>query len=196
VRYSNDHKAETRKRVLHEAGREVRSKGPAHIAVGAVMKRVGLTHGGFYSHFSSKEELVNEAVDTMFADALDRSDRLAGTGRPQEALRRHIDLYLSPMHRDAPERGCPLPTLAGDIARATPAARERFADGVAMIMRRLTDAVSALEVEEPEVHASAILSQMVGAIALSRVVPRPASDAILANARATLIDRYGLEEAA
>lgn len=192
MRYSSDHKAETRARLLREASREVRIKGPDHVAVAGIMKRVGLTHGGFYSHFRSKEALVIEAIDAMFADALQLSSAIEFRRKPRAALLGYIDVYLSAAHRDARERGCPMPALAGDLARATSPARDRFAAGVAVVTERLSAAVAALGLENPDAEASAILSQMVGAVALARAVDGPASDAVLENARSSLIARYEL----
>jgi TetR/AcrR family transcriptional repressor of nem operon len=192
VRYSSDHKAKTRARVLREASREVRTKGPDHVAVAGIMKRVGLTHGGFYSHFPSKDTLVIEAIDAMFADALKLSRVIEDRSEPRAALLGYIDVYLSVVHRDARERGCPMPALAGDLARATSTARDRFAAGVAVLTERLSAAVAALGLENSDAEASAILSQMVGAVALARAVDGPASDAILENARSSLVARYGL----
>lgn len=196
MRYTGDHKAATRTRVLREASREIRAKGPADMAVAGVMKRAGLTHGGFYSHFPSKDALVAEAIDTMFEDALELSLAVEATSEPRAALLGYINMYLSRAHRDARESGCPLPSLSGDLARATSAARDRFAAGVVVLTQRLSAAVAELGLEQPEAHASAILSQMVGAVVLARAVDGSASDEILENARSSLISRYGLENTA
>lgn len=196
MRYSSDHKAETRARVLREASREIRAKGPAEMAVAGIMKRAGLTHGGFYSHFPSKDALVAEAIDVMFQDALRLSRTVQIKSEPRAVLLGCINMYLSRAHCDARESGCPLPSLSGDLARATPALRDRFAAGVVVLTERLSAAVAELGLEQPEAHASAILSQMVGAVVLARAVDGPASDAILENARSSLISRYGLENTA
>ncbi len=195
MRYSGDHKAKTRERVLREAARELRAKGRDNVSVARVMERAGLTHGGFYAHFSSKDDLVAEAVATMFDDA---RARLAATtdDEPRRALRAYIDFYLSAAHRDNRERGCPLPALSGDLARADLAARERFGAGVRGLSDRLAQRLRAIGSAAPEAEASAMLTQMVGAVALSRAVADPAqSDAILADAHADLVARFNLETA-
>lgn len=195
MRYSGDHKAKTRERVLHEAARELRAKGRENVSVARVMERAGLTHGGFYAHFSSKDDLIAEAVGTMFDDARARLVA-AADDEPRRALRAYIDFYLSPAHRDNRERGCPLPALSGDLARADPAARERFGAGVKGLADRLAQRLRAIGHATPETDASAMLTQMVGAVALARAVADPAqSDAILADAHANLIARYNLETA-
>ena len=196
MRYSNEHKAKTRQRVLKEAAREIRAKGPGGVAVAGVMARAGLTHGGFYAHFASKDELVAEAVGTMFDDAQKRTRTIEPDGEPRRWLRAYLDFYLSPAHRDNPERGCPLPSLSGDLAREHGPARARFGLGVDALSHRIAEALSALGHPDPESDATAVLAQLVGAVALARAVADPAqSDAILANAHANLIARYELESA-
>lgn len=195
MRYSTDHKAETRSRVLQEAAREIRAKGPDNLAVARVMKRAGLTHGGFYSHFASKDALVGEAIGIVFEDARHLAHGLGEGDDPRTALLGYIGFYLSRAHRDARERGCPLPALSGDLARSTPEARERFAVGVAALTARLSAALAALGIAHPAAEGSAMLSQMVGAVALARSVEGAASDAILADAKASLIARFGLDAA-
>ncbi len=198
MRYSGDHKAKTRERVLREAAREIRAKGRENVAVARVMERAGLTHGGFYAHFDSKEAMIAAAVDTMFRDARARSDAIeAADGDPREALKAYLDFYLSQAHRDGRDRGCPLPALSGDFARTDdPEQRERFGAGVEALTGRLAKALDGMGVADPHAEASAMLAQMVGAVALSRAVADPAqSDAILADAHDGLVKRYGLETA-
>ena len=196
MRYSNEHKAETRKRVLKEAAREIRAKGPDGVAVATVMARAGLTHGGFYAHFDSKEALVTEAVGAMFDDARARSATLDQEDDPRLALRGYIDFYLSRAHRDGRDRGCPLPALSGDLARSGAPARDRFGRGVATLTDRLSRSLQAIGCRTPEADAAAMLAQLVGAVALARAVADPMqSDAILTDTKDTLIARYGLEVA-
>jgi len=196
VRYSSDHKAETRERVLKEAANEIRAKGPDNVAVSGIMARAGLTHGGFYAHFPSKDALVKEAIGTMFADARARSDKIDADGDPRDVLRAYIDFYLSPAHRDRRDRGCPLPTLSGDFARSQPETRERFGAGVVGIATRLAAPLAKLGYADPDAEAHALLAQLVGGVALARAVGDAAlSDALLADTHASVVARYGLETA-
>jgi TetR/AcrR family transcriptional repressor of nem operon len=196
VRYSNEHKAETRQRVLKEAAQEIRAKGPDGVAVAGVMARAGLTHGGFYAHFESKDAMIADAIGTMFDDARERSDAIEQAADPRAALRAYVDFYLSPAHRDRRERGCPLPTLSGDLARSGEQQRERFGMGVEALTARLAKALGGIGVTDPHAEGSAMLAQMVGAVALARAVADPIqSDAILADARIGLIRRYRLGDA-
>lgn len=195
MRYSNEHKAETRRRVLKEAAQEIRAKGPDGVAVAAVMARAGLTHGGFYAHFESKDAMIADAIGTMFDDARGRSDAIEQTSDPRAALKAYIDFYLSPAHRDRRERGCPLPALSGDLARSGEQQRARFGKGMEALTMRLAKALGGIGIAEAHAEGSAMLAQMVGAVALSRAVADPAqSDAILADVHALLVARYGLEE--
>ncbi|KTE23885.1 MULTISPECIES: TetR/AcrR family transcriptional regulator [unclassified Sphingopyxis] len=196
MRYSSDHKAETRERVLKEAANEIRAKGPDNVAVSGIMARAGLTHGGFYAHFPSKDALVKEAIGTMFADARARSDKIDADGDPRDVLRAYIDFYLSPAHRDRRDRGCPLPTLSGDFARSQPETRERFGAGVVGIATRLAAPLAKLGYADPDAEAHALLAQLVGGVALARAVGDAAlSDALLADTHASIVRRYSLETA-
>jgi len=193
MRYDSDHKGETRQRVLKEAAREIRAKGPGGVAVASIMARAGLTHGGFYAHFESKDALIAAAIETMFESAARRFEAASVHQDPRAALRAYVDFYLSPGHRDARAHGCPLPALSGDLARLDPEARVRFGQGVAALTGRLADRLGQLGVGDPEAAGSSMLAEMVGAVALSRAVADPAqSDAILARARASVIARFDL----
>lgn len=193
MRYDSDHKSETRKRVLKEAAREIRAKGPGGVAVAGIMARAGLTHGGFYAHFESKEALIAAAIETMFESARSRFDMAAADDDPRPALLAYVDFYLSAAHRDTREHGCPLPSLSGDLARLDPEARVRFGQGVAGLTARLAGALCRHGIADPEKAAASMLNEMVGAVALARAVSDPAqSDAILADARSSVIDRFSL----
>jgi TetR/AcrR family transcriptional repressor of nem operon len=197
VRYASDHKAETRERVLKAAAREIRAKGPDGVAVAGVMARAGLTHGGFYAHFASKDALVEAALDTMFTSAGWRADRLADEEDPRMVLADYLAFYLSTGHRDTRERGCPLPSLSGDFARTESVGRTRFGKGMAGLSGRLATVLARLDVTDPRAEANALLAQLVGAVALARATDDAAqSDAILADTRATLARRYDLKLAA
>jgi TetR/AcrR family transcriptional repressor of nem operon len=197
MRYGEDHKEQTRARVLKEAAREIRAKGPGGIGVAAIMGRAGLTHGGFYAHFKSKDALVAAALDAMFEDARGRFERTAVDSDPRIALRSYVDFYLSALHRDARDRGCPLPSLSGDLARGDAGARIRFGQGVAGLTRRVADRLEMIGYADPEQGAASMIAELVGAVALSRAVADVGqSDAILANAHASVVARFGLGDAA
>jgi TetR/AcrR family transcriptional repressor of nem operon len=197
MRYDGDHKQKTRERVLKEAAKAIRAEGPHRIAVAGVMAKAGLTHGGFYAHFESKDDLVAAAIDTMFGEARSRFSReTADSGGPKDKLIRYIDFYLSAAHRDARTTGCPLPTLAADLPRLAPASRARYGQGVATLTALIAEALGALGRAEAQVLAASALAEMVGALSLSRAVADPdQSDLILDASRAALKRRLGLETA-
>jgi len=198
MRYDGDHKQKTRERVLKEAAKAIRAEGPHRIAVSGVMAKAGLTHGGFYAHFGSKDDLIAAAIDTMFGEAKTRfSGETAVSGGPdgaQDRLIGYIDFYLSAAHRDARTTGCPLPALAADLPRLAPASRERYGQGVVALTALIAESLRALGRAEPQALASSTLAEMVGALSLSRAVADPdQSDLILDASRTALKRRLGLE---
>jgi len=193
MRYTTDHKQKTRARVLAEASKEIRAKGPHGVGVAGIMKRAGLTHGGFYAHFRSKDALVAAAIGTMFDNARTRWNTETENRDARVGLAAYIDFYLSPAHRDATATGCPIAALATDLPRLTTACRAAFAAGA----RRLTDAIAgklaALGHRDDEALARSVVAELVGALSLARVEPdRTRSDAMLAASRRLLRTRLGL----
>ena len=194
MRYEPDHKQQTRQRVLKAATRAIRAEGPHQMAVAKVMAKAGLTVGGFYAHFNSKDDLIAAAIDVMFDEARSRVMLETGARPPAEALGAYIYFYLSPAHRDARATGCPMPSLAADLPRLTRKARERFAAGVAGLRQRLGGQLALLGHADPDAEASSMIAELVGALSLARAEPDPAaSDAILDRSNAALKRRFALE---
>ena len=162
------------------------------------MSAAGLTHGAFYAHFSSKDALVAEAIAAMFtevqrhggglAEALDVED-----ADIRQALRAYLGDYLSPRHRDRPDGGCPLPTLAADLARTNGLARENFVSGIDRMTMRIQTALVRLGRSRAEADARAVVAQMVGAVGLARAVGVGAqSDAFLRDCLDALLTKLDL----
>jgi TetR/AcrR family transcriptional repressor of nem operon len=194
MRYDAEHKQKTRERVLKAAAKAIRAEGPHKIGVAAVMAEAGLTHGGFYAHFESKDDFVAAAVGQMFIEGRARFDRSMEGRGPAEGLANYTEFYLSGGHRDTRTSGCPLPFLSADAPRLPTPSREQFAQGVALLTDRLTQALEQIGCSDAEETAGSMLSEMVGAVALARAEPDPIrSDAILARTRASLTRRLGLE---
>jgi len=107
MRYQPDHKEKTRRRVLEEATKAIRRQGPHRLGIARVMKQAGLTHGGFYAHFSSKDALVSAAIAAMFDRTLERWTRATHDRPPEAGLAAYIESYLSAEHRDTRSGGCP-----------------------------------------------------------------------------------------
>lgn len=193
MRYTTEHRQQTRERILREAANEVRAKGPDGVAVAGLMARAGLTHGGFYAHFPSKEALIAEAVDTMFADVRSKAQGLESNDDPKAALRAYVAFYLSEAHRDGRSRGCPLPALVGDIARSPNVAGQRFAEGITALTDRLATLLTQIGIASPDAESKALLAQLVGAVALARAVSDPVqSGSILHASRDCIMAKYGL----
>ena len=191
MRYKAEHKDETRTKVLRAAATAMRVHGPDGVGVADIMRSAGLTHGGFYAHFRNKDELVAQAVTQMFTDAGRRWDRATADLPPQQALATYIDAYLATAHRDDVSRGCPLTCVAMDLSRQTGAARAAFDEGVAGLLARLTGWLPP-EADAKNLAAS-LITEMVGAVTLSRAVSDPAlSNRILHNARTSVRARAGL----
>ena len=195
MRYDAEHKSRTKAAVLKEAAQALRAAGPENISVTEIMGRVGLTHGGFYAHFPSKQALVSEAMAEAFRDSSKLFERATNGVAPQIALASYINLYLSPKHRDAPERGCPLPALASDLPRLSGDARATYAAGIERLTLRITKLLTAVGLPDPAALAASVLAEMVGALSLARAVPdHDQSDTILACSRISLLERLGLED--
>lgn len=194
MRYDAEHKQKTRERVLIEAAKAIRAEGPHQVGVAQVMAKAGLTHGGFYAHFASKEELIAEAIGQMFVESGERMAAEYADKPPAEALLGYVNFYLSRSHRDSRSAGCPLPFLAADVPRLAEPARERFARGVADLEAKLAGQLAALGAPNAEEEGAALLAQLVGAVSLARAEPDPErSDRILARCRASVKRRFGLE---
>ena len=118
MRYRPEHKIETHQKILKDASRRVRAEGMTGAAVSAVMRDSGMTHGGFYKHFGSKDELLMESLSEAFQEIGDRLARAAEQSQPETAWKAIVKAYLSPEYCDHVEDGCPLPALAPELARA------------------------------------------------------------------------------
>lgn len=169
--HSQAEKAQSRERILAEASRQIRREGLEAVSVGALMKSVGLTHGGFYGHFESRAALLEEALQRALLEG-EANVEAAGSARDFASLVRG---YLSRKHRDARESGCAVAALVSDAARAE--------DGARAIMTRHVEsfiASVAETLEGDDERAIVAVSAMVGALALSRAVSDPVrSDSIL-----------------
>ena len=191
------HKARTRQRILDEAARVMRECGTESIGVASLMKRVGLTHGGFYAHFDSREALVQAVIAEMFTDSTQRMQPLWQQPDPAERLNTLIDYYLSETHRDSPAEGCPMPALVSEVGHLPDEAKAIFTQGVASMLKRLSELLTELGLRDAEALASSLLAEMVGALALARACPDKALSAtMLARSRQALKRRTGLERVA
>jgi TetR/AcrR family transcriptional repressor of nem operon len=188
--------AENREAIVTAADGLFRERGVDAVGLNELMGAAGLTRGGFYNHFASKNALVGTVLAKAMADGVDNLDHAltAAEARGSDPLTERIDWYLSPEHRADIEHGCPNASFAGDARRLDPPARARYAEGLAANLDRLTQAVHAAGLGEGERRARAIalFSEMAGALLLSRAVAAadPAlADEILESARTDLHNR-------
>lgn len=192
MRYSESHKQRTRLRVLGEAAAAIRTKGAERISVAEVMAAAGLTHGGFYAHFDSKDDLVAQAITHMFDTMYDRFLSLTEGREPAAAVASYVDSYLSPSHRLERASGCPVATISADLPNLSDRARERFTDGTERWAAALAKLAKKLGVKDAESIAWSAIAEMAGAIALSRTVSDTRAAAILRNSRAIVKARFGV----
>lgn len=189
-RYSADQKAQTRRKILRSAGRTFRAKGYAASGVDAVMRGAGLTHGGFYAHFASKQALFAETVRTVIGDSRrsleDGMDELA----PAEWLETLVERYLSVQHLERMRDGCPLPSLLSEIDRAPKAVKTAFAVAGRERTGAVAERFGSLGSPDPEGDALALWSALAGAMAMARAMPtREDAERVLAATRSRWIDQ-------
>ena len=169
MRYSREHKQETHARIVKKASVRLREKGAHGIGVADLMKEAGLTHGGFYAHFDSREALVIEA----FAYAMDRSTerwrKIAEQTPLDKRLATIVETYLTPVHRDDPGHGCAVPTLGAEIARESPKTRRAFAAKLDQMIDMLADQIPDVPRKAARKQAMATLATMMGTLVLSRI---------------------------
>ena len=190
MRYSREHKLETHARIVKKASVRLREKGAHGIGVADLMKEAGLTHGGFYAHFDSREALVIEA----FAHAMDRSNerwrKLAQATPPEKRLAAIVDSYLTTVHRDDPGHGCAVPTLGAEIARESPKTRKAFAAKLEQMIDMLATQISEVPRKAARKQAMAVIATMMGTLVLSRIAGSGEfSDEILGAGREAVLER-------
>lgn len=164
--YSQAQKAESRQRILEVASRLFRERGFESLSVADIMKEAGLTVGGFYKHFTSREELVTEALATACLEM----DNSYLTSQP--TLKKSLKTYLSEAHRDDVNTSCPLASLASDTARSNIDAREVYSARLEKSLQSIADHLPP-EMQARRTKAMLIYSACIGALNLSRVVTDP-----------------------
>ena len=174
MRYPVEETAAKHERIVKEASRLFRERGFENVSVGEVMKAAGLTHGAFYAHFSSKEELQAAAVAYGQAVSLERVQR-SNSHKGKES---YADRYLSRRHRDNPGDGCTMAALAQEVARSTPELKAAFEHG-------LEEILSAKRGDRKDAIFQS--AAMIGGVVLARAVQDPRlSDEILESVREKL----------
>lgn len=183
----------TRHSILKVAARAIREAGPERVGVAEVMREAGLTHGGFYAHFPSKEAMVAAAIEGMFAQGAARFATVAGQATGKAALKLWFEHYLSPAHRDNRGGGCAVAALGNEAGRMEKAAQAAFDAGLRGIVARYMRHLAPLPAAEAEAAAWSLLAELSGTLALARAATDPKlSDRILEAGRQSLLRRLDL----
>jgi TetR/AcrR family transcriptional repressor of nem operon len=184
VGHSRVDKTRSHERIVEIAARRIREAGTDGPGVAEIMTAAGLTHGGFYKHFGSREELVAEAAERSFADSEAAVDQI--TGDAEDPLRAFVDWYLSADHRENPGTGCGIVALGADAPRADQRLRAAYTEQVRRYLDRLQELLGSADGAERD-RAAVALSTLVGALLVARAVDDPAlANEILRSAREAL----------
>lgn len=181
MRGTQHDKARSRTRIVREAARLAREHGPGGASVADVMSAAGMTHGGFYKHFGSKEALLAAALEAAFEEVL---VRLAGqaAGGHESAGAAFAGRYLSDEHIRNAGTGCPIPSLAAEVGRGTPALKAAFGAGVRRMVEALAAEGSGLAGEHRD-RAARQLAMMAGAVMIARASDPETADLVMAACR-------------
>ncbi len=190
MRYSKEHKQETHERIVKRAAVRLREKGAHGIGVADLMKEAGLTHGGFYAHFDSREALVIEAMGHIMDRATERWRKLGEQTPPEKRLATIVDSYLSEVHRDDPGHGCAIPTLGAEIARESPKTRKAFAAKLEQMIDMLASIIPDVPPKAARKQATTTIATMMGTLVMARIAGSGEfSDEILAAGREAILNR-------
>ena len=167
MRKSKEETAESRRRILDAAAQLYREKGFDGVGVAEIMEAAGMTHGGFYRHFPSKEALIGEAMSETFIDRAARLTPNDGVdGR--DLVRRYVETYLSQAHLQTPELGCPVAAVGSEAAHIGGRVSRVFDEGIERLVNRIALALGGHD--EQRAQALRLLSTMVGAVVVARAV--------------------------
>jgi len=173
VRYSLEHKAKNHENILSVAARSFREHGGDSSGIGTVMKKVGLTKGGFYRHFENKDDLFVEAVARAFGEMGDGMVEVAKSAPDGQALRAMIERYLSARHANSPGTGCVLSALGPELARKPLSVRKRIEASLDAYRERLLPFVPGQTREEKLMKCRLLFSSMAGVLVLARITSDP-----------------------
>jgi TetR/AcrR family transcriptional repressor of nem operon len=197
MRYSKEHKAETHARIVKKASVRLRERGAHGIGVADLMKEAGLTHGGFYAHFNSREALVIEAFGYAMDRSIEHWRKVAAETQPEKRLSTIVDSYISSTHRDDPGRGCVITSLGAEIARESARTRKAFAAKLEQLIDVMADQIPDVPRKTARRQAMATLATMMGTLVMSRVAGSGEfSDEILAAGREAALGRTATRPAA
>lgn len=171
MRYNPEHKSTIHRKIVKGAARQLKKRGMNGPAVTTLMKASGLTHGGFYKHFSSRDDLVIEALEESLRQLTEDLIEAAKSSGSQQAWKSMVKAYLSLERCDRPEIGCPIASLAPDIARAAPAVKHRGSSAILKFRSEIIPFMPGRTNEEKAANFLMIMTSMVGAVAIARTMP-------------------------
>jgi TetR/AcrR family transcriptional repressor of nem operon len=185
MRYSRQHKGETHNRLLKKAAKEFRRKGVQGTGIASLMGQLGLTHGGFYAHFDSKNELIAQATGPMFEDGLAGQMLAAAEAAPKgQGVRVIVNHYLSTQHRDSPET-CALAGLAGEMTRQPEPVRNAYISAMNHRLKRIAALLPGEDEKACFDRARLLMAGMAGTMMIAKAMTdRDVSDHFLEQARA------------
>jgi TetR/AcrR family transcriptional regulator, transcriptional repressor for nem operon len=191
VRYRPEHKTEIHQKIVKDASRRVRAEGLNGAAVGVVMRDTGLTHGGFYKHFGSKDDLLVESLRESFREMARTLVRAAEQSRPGDPWKAIVETYLGQELCEHPERGCPLAALAPELARADKEMKPQIVAELVNYKSQMLPFMPGRRALDKERAFFAIFSTMIGAVEIARMLPDPAMrEKVLKNARDFLLRSF------
>jgi TetR/AcrR family transcriptional repressor of nem operon len=191
MRYPADHKAEVHKKIVKDASLRIRGEGLTGAAVASVMRDTGLTHGGFYKHFGSKEDLLRESVQEAFRDIIEKLVRVAEESRSVDPWKAIVKSYLSLNYCDHAEQGCPLTALAPELSRGEDTMKNQFFTELVNYRDRMIPFMPGRRATDRERAFFVIFSTMIGAMQIARMLPTPAlKEKVLTNAREFLLHSF------
>ncbi len=172
MKVSREQAAENRERIVQVAAKLFRERGFDGIGVADLMKAAGLTHGGFYGHFASKEDLAAEACGRALDNSLQKWSTEVEKA-PDEALSNIVNSYLSEAHRDGPGSGCLVAALGSDVGRQAPPIRRVVTEGIHALVEQLMRLVPGKSKSARRRQALSDFAAMVGAVIIARAVDDP-----------------------
>jgi TetR/AcrR family transcriptional regulator, transcriptional repressor for nem operon len=173
MRYEAEHKTRTRDRIVRNAARKLRAEGLSGPGVASVMKASGLTVGGFYKHFRSKDELLAEAIAEGFSESGEKIYSSLQKVPREDRWKELVRVYLSPEHCDHADVGCPVAALAPEMARAKLSIRKRISDLMKGRAQRWVEFMPGRTTEDRERNFLLIFTAMVGAVSVARILTDP-----------------------
>ena len=190
MKVSREQAAENRERIIQVAAKLFRERGFDGIGVADLMKAAGLTHGGFYGHFASKEDLAAEASGRALEELAQYWSAVIEKA-PDEAFSTIVNRYLSEGHRDAPGRGCLVAALGSDVGRQARTVRRVVTDGIQAFIGQLMQLVPGKSKAARRRQALADFAAMVGAVTIARAVDDPALSKDVLDAVASALSERG-----